>query len=135
MGPAILTYLQSDAALVGLLPGGIYDATAVGVISRQSTPAAFDSDQEILPCALVAFTGDVPRNRVANRLDIAIYLYQRSGEVTIDSARLRIHALLYHTHIPDVAWLLMDAGSVLHAEDTTLKAALQISRWSGLRRI
>lgn len=138
MRAQILATLSADATLIGLLPGGLYDAVVVGEVSRQDTPAAFDAaTREIRPCGLLRVTDDAPAGptRTSRRLQPTIYLYGPAtvaGRAAVESARLRARALLHRVRVAPAsgqAWELRHAGDVPSLEDPALRAALAICRY------
>lgn len=94
----------ADATLMAILTGGVFTSGAVGLegISRETTPAAFDANGYLKPCALVRQRGRVPDNNVrdyqAQKTSTAqvveIYLYQDVGYTAIDAAITRLYTLL-----------------------------------------
>jgi hypothetical protein len=129
---ALLNLLQGDATLVALLPGGIYDGAEVDHISRTNTPDAFDSDSELLPCAIVKLTGDQPFGpfRYSSQRNFTIYLYQRTGSATIEQARDRCITLLHRQRLSGVrAWQMFHANDLLGQWDAALDCPLIVSRY------
>jgi len=133
MRDAILSCLTSDAALMAILTGGIYTAT---LISRQTTPAAFNAARELLPCALLRFEDEsqVSPYATSARLVFVLYFYQRAGYDQIDAARARCYALLNHVRVPGApAWEVRHANDVLDQADDTLSASMSFSRYQVMR--
>jgi hypothetical protein len=133
--------LQADAALGSLLPGGIYAKSAVGEISRSSTPAAFDAQRGLRPCMLAAsgpLTGD-PVVPGAARQIVRLFFYESQGASAIEPARRRAYTLLSGTTfsgsqdaIYEVTW----ADDVLDARDDALRSSLIVSRYEvAMRRL
>jgi hypothetical protein len=58
----IAALIAADTGIMALLTGGVHQAGLVGVegITRETTPAAFDSDGYLLPCCLVRQRDLVP---------------------------------------------------------------------------
>lgn len=133
MIPAVAALLAADATLAALLPGGIHDATAVGEISRQTMPGAFDGNAEIQPCALVraASTSPVGPYDDAARLVFSVFLYERVGYGTIQAARRRVVALLNVRKVtPDDGsrcWEVRLANEVRQAGDSALGCSLEVA--------
>ena len=139
---AILALLQADTALAALLPGGIYDAAGVTVISRQTTPLAFDGNQELRPCALLQARSARPVGGAidASEVGLTLYFYQRAQSVQIDQARMRCYTLLHRQRIAPAsggAWAVRHAEDVLSQFDLSLRAQLIVSRYTVplLRRV
>jgi hypothetical protein len=136
MRSALLTSLIGDSALAALLTGGIYDGATVGFISRQRTPVAFDVHTELLPCALLRIPTIIPAGPAGTsaRLDVSVYLYQRSpGTAALAEAQQRLYALWHRQRISPGsggAWELRHAMDVLDVDDDTIGASLIISRYS-----
>lgn len=139
MRAQILATLSADATLTGHLAGGLYDAVAVGEISRQDTPAAFDATtREIRPSALLRIVDDTPAGptHTSRRLQPTLYLYgpnTAAGRAAVEAARLRVRVLLHRVRIAPAsgqAWELRHAGDVLDLEDPDLRAALAICRYT-----
>lgn len=87
--------------LVPLLPGGIYPIGTEGpedqtAISRESTPAAFGDDGDVLACALIAEESAVrmPPYPTSTLGAVRVWLYQQYGRDQIESAQQRIAILL-----------------------------------------
>lgn len=129
----LVAHLQADTTLAALLPGGVYDATEVGVVSRQTTPGAFDSNQELRPCALVQARTVQPAGGAidAALTGVTIYFYQRTGFTQIDQARQRVYALLHLQRLATLgaSWALLHREDVLAQYDGSLRAQLQVSRY------
>jgi hypothetical protein len=84
---------------MALLTGGVW--TGLREINRQEAAAAFDASKELKPCALIKSGAEVPNGpyKTSTRNGILIYLYQRTGNATIESAIDRIYALLHDKKI------------------------------------
>lgn len=137
MRAAILTALRADAAFAAALPGGLFDAAEVGVISRTRTPAAFDATtRELRACALLRLPADQPAGPLPTsaRLEATLYLYEPApGRAGVEAARKRAYAVLHRQRLTPSsggAWELAHAGDVLDAEDDALAASLIISRFT-----
>jgi hypothetical protein len=129
---AVYNLLVADTTLMSSLTGGIYRTQE---ISRQAAAAAYDTNLELLPCALLKGSTATPWGPQlhSGRLYFQLYLYQRSGYASIEPARLRIYKLLHRTRLTpsngDGCYEIDHAGDVLDQEDATLGAALQLSRF------
>lgn len=133
MRDAILLFLTGDAALMGILTGGIHTATS---ISRATTPAAYNDDRELLPCALLRFEDESQQqaHATAARLFFVLYFYQRAGYDQIDAARERCYALLRNTLLAGAqAWEVMHVNDVLDQSDDVLAASMSLSRYQVMR--
>lgn len=137
MRGAILALLSADVTLGGLLPGGVFDAAEVGEISRQTTPAAFNTNGELQACALLRTRGPVALNepyRHGAREAFEVYFYNAP-----DAARERVYDLLHDTRLTPAGssagnWRIEHADDVLSQEDQALRAALMVSRYQALVR-
>lgn len=131
-------YLAADGTLSGLLPGGIYDGGAVvgGEISRQATPAAFDANSELRPCALVNSGGDTPDGpgAIAGRMLVNVWLYHRTSDAANETAAARVRTLLHKNPLPgtfEVRWAF-DAPPF---EEEALAARAAVTRYEVIRRL
>lgn len=119
------TVMQADATLMSVLTGGVYTVDTIGRdgISRDTAPAAFDSDGYLKPCALVKQRGQVPDNQVVDKSIasasqvVEIWLYQDSGYTAIDSAVSRIF-LLFNWHQFSNSFPLEWAGTINRERDS-----------------
>ncbi len=129
---AIYNHLLADATLMGLLTGGLYLADQVQSISRQNTPAAYDANQEILPCALLkeeTITPWGPHPDGARRY-VTVWLYQRYGYATTKAARNRIYTLLHRQRLAlDGFWQINHATDLPNLDAPGMDAALEMSRY------
>ncbi len=129
---AVLTLLQYDAAIAGVLPGGVQRAVE---ISRQATPGAFDANGELRACALVKQETATPwgPHEDSGRLYITIYLYERAGYDAIEAARKRIYALLHRQKLTPVdgsgCYEVRHVNDVIDAEDSALHVPMAMSRY------
>lgn len=132
MRDSIIDRLQADTALTATLTGGIHTG---GAISRQATPAAFDANGEILPCALVTIEGESPAGpyRTSARQFVVIYLYEWAGTTAIDAALDRIFALL-NRHKFAGTWETRWVGDVRDQQDEALGCSLALSRFQVTRQ-
>lgn len=130
---AIVTLLSADATLTGLLPGGIHNGANVGEISRQNTPAAFDANLEIQPCALVQYENEIDFGQVryGSQLFVQIYLYQRFGYASINQAKDRIYTLLHRQKVGAGLgnYETWHANTLLGMHDQGLDASLVTCRY------
>jgi len=130
---AILAILAGDATLLATLTGGVYSATE---ISRQLTPAAFDTNGEVLPCALLSLEAEDPMGPFAtsSREFVTVHFYERQGYTAIDTALARVYALLHRIHVSaEHVWDIRHAGDIQDQRDPTLNCALNISRYQVTR--
>ncbi len=127
--------LGADSQLTGLLAGGVHNGDAVGRISQQVTPGAFDSNREIRPCVLVKPETATPwgPHAYGGRLYVVLYLYQRFGYDAIEAARRRCFALLQKQSLPSTGsgsvYELIHANDLLGVEDQALGCSLIVSRY------
>jgi hypothetical protein len=132
MRTAIYNVLNDDSALGAILTGDIHTGTQ---ITRQSAPTAFDSNKELLPCALLKFANDtaIGPYETSSALDFNVLVYQRDGVASIDLARARIYALLHRQSVVPSAggtcWQIRSVGEVLDAWDDVLDASLIVMRF------
>lgn len=131
----ISAFLSADSQLAGLLTGGVHNGEVGGKVSQQTTPAAFDSNREIRPCALVKPETATPWGPHAHggRLYVVLYLYQRFGYDQIEAARLRCYALLQKRALPLTSsggvYEIVHANDLLGVEDQALGCSLIVSRY------
>jgi hypothetical protein len=126
---AIYEVLDDDATLGALLTGGVYDA---GELTRQDTPSAFDSNKEILPCALMQVESEVPFGPfdTSSREFVVIRFYQRRGYATIDAALARVFDLLNRQRVEDEGvWEIRHVDDVRDTWDQALDCAMSLSRY------
>lgn len=136
----IAAVLQADGALMAILTGGLYEQDEVGEISRQNTPEAYDADQELLPCALVAEGTELPRgpyqhNEVGYSVltPVDIFFYQRYGYASIAAAMERTFALLAGQKIGSGTWRVEYGNSIKNQFDQALNASLGVLRFEAMR--
>lgn len=127
--------LTADTALMALLTGGVF--TDVEEISRQNTPAAFDTNKEIKPCALIKFPNEVPTGPYSTsvRTAFVIYVYQRSGYAVISAAIVRIFADLNEKRIGTNVWNIEFVSTVHQQRDQALDCPLGSLRFSAVRKL
>ena len=128
MRDAIKAFLVADAAMMAILTGGIHTETP---INRQRTPAAFDANKELMPCALIRFEDESQQQSyaAAARLVFVLYFYQRAGYDQIDAARNRCYMLLNGARVSMPAWEVMHVNDVLDQVDDVLAASMSLSRY------
>jgi hypothetical protein len=121
----LMAALQADTALMALLTGGLYTDTT---IDRQSTPSAFNSDKEVLPCGLLRTTSDtpIPPYLRGARTYVSIFLYQRIGYSTIRAAATRLFDLLHEKRVGAGVWAVVSVGDLDNQVDQALNASLII---------
>ena len=123
-------YLAADVELAALLTGGMY----VGLeITRQKTPAAFDANGEVKPCALVrdGSLAPVEPHPDGARAYVDIFLYQYQGIETIAQARQRIYRLLHRQKAGILGvWEIRHANDVPVIDDPALGCNLAMSQYS-----
>jgi hypothetical protein len=121
--------LEADTTLMAILTGGVY---AGGEISRQGMPDAFDSNGEILPCALVRVETETPYGPYddSSRQYLVVMFYERSGYANIDAALARVYELLHKTRLGATGvWEVVHADDVRDQEDQALACSLSYSRY------
>lgn len=126
---AILAVLTGDATLMATLTGGAYGEPE---ISRQATPAAFDANGEVEPCALLTMEAEDPAGPfgTSSRAFVAVYFYARDGYSAIDTALARVYALLHRQRVSDEGvWEIRHAGDVRDQQDPALGCAMSMSRY------
>lgn len=100
MRDAIFTRLSEDASLLAMLPGGLYASWEHRLISRETTPDAFDEYAVPRPAGLMIAGTEVPilsGPPGAARLTFSVTVQQGEGTGTdaIDQARARVYQLLH----------------------------------------
>ena len=129
----ILAALQSDATLDGILTGGVYDGMEVTDISRQATPAAYDSYSELKPCAIVKPETQAPAgpHPHGSRLFVTLWFYQQSRSAAIDAGRVRAYQLLHRATLAgsDGLWDVRHANDLLGIEMQALGVPAIMSRY------
>lgn len=131
MRTAINALLIGDATLMAILTGGLYTTDE---ISRQKTPAAFDANSELRPCALLRLTSTSPTgpHYHSAQQGIELYLYQKAGYDQIDAAINRIYQLLHRQKVTPSAgtcWEIYHDNDTPDTEDSALQVALKRSRF------
>jgi hypothetical protein len=131
---AIKSLLEADTTLMTTLTGGVYGEAE---ISRQATPAAFDANEELEPCALLKVEADDPTGpfETSSRTFVTVYFYARSGYSAIDTALARVYALLHRQRVSgEGVWNIRHAGDVRDQQDPALGCAMSMSRYVVYRR-
>jgi hypothetical protein len=135
MRDSIHTVLAADSTLLGYLTGGVHNAGTVGEISRQNTPAAYDANLELLPCALVKGEVDTPAIGPyddASSTYVVVIFYQRAATDQIDPALNRAYTLLHNQKLGGT-WRVWNVGDLLDQEDQALAARMHTSRYQCIR--
>ncbi len=134
----LMTWLWADAGLMAILTGGIFPKVA---ISKDQTPAAFDDDGTLKPCASVKFPDDQnlgpPYINYATQL--TFYLYQQEAYDSIDFAAVSLKAKLHEQKIPSTGgprgiYTVLHDNTIYHTRDTALDCALNVCNFTILRR-
>jgi hypothetical protein len=129
----VQTVLEADATLMALLTGGVHIQTE---ITRQYTPSAFDANGEIEPCCLINFESEAAAGPFedSSQVYFRVFFYERSGYVSIDSARDRVYTLLHRQRIGTTrGWEVRHADDILGQEDQALDCSLILSRYMRYR--
>jgi hypothetical protein len=124
----IRAFLEADAALLAMLPGGIF---AEIEISRLNTPAAFDANKELQACANVKLE---TRSPVGPHPDcaqqfFAVTIYQLSGFTVIDQAVQRVYELLHGQKISSLIYEVQLVDTIPEAFDYALNCSMALSRF------
>lgn len=129
----IKTTLEADDELMDLLTGGIFND--VEEINRQDTPAAFDSQRELKPCALIKVGTESKRGPYERSVQtpITIYFYQRAGYTVIEPAMEMTYDLLNDQRIGTRVWQLIYEISVNQQRDLALDCPLGSHRFVAVR--
>lgn len=127
--------LTADTALMALLTGGIFND--VEEISLQKTAAAFDTNKEIKPCALIKIPNEVPAGPYLTsvRTAFVIYVYQRSGYDVIEAAIGKIFTDLNEKQIGTNVWNIEFVSTVHQQRDQALDCPLGSLRFSAVRKL
>lgn len=131
MRATVVAVLAADTTLMATLTGGLHSATE---ISRQNTPAAFDANAEIEPCALVQeeVTTPVGPYDSSERAIFTVTFYERSGFTNIDTAMDRVHTLLHRQKLSGT-WEVRHADDSQELEDPALLCPMRYSRYVAYR--
>ena len=129
----VKTVLEADATLMALLTGGVHND--VEEISRQNTASAFDSNNEILPCALIKLGVEIPRGPYIHSVQspLVIYFYQRQGFDVIAPAMVRVYGLLHDQKIGSATWRVEFDSETSNQRDDPLDCALGTQRFVAVR--
>jgi len=128
----ITTLLNADNTFKAAITAGAFDAVE---ISRPLTPGAFDTNDEIKPCALVKTGAEVNagNKNYAVKTTLTIYLYQRSGYVALDAGLAQLYAVLHQRHSTNV-WEILFENETARAWDDALNCSLAVVRYSVFRK-
>ena len=131
MRDAIYDRLTGDATLMATLTGGLHTETE---ITRQLTPTAFDDNDEIKPSGLLKMEASTPTGPYdhSQRQYFAVYLYQRSGYDSIDTAKDRVYTLLHRQRVTPATgscWQIRHVGDTPDLRDEALGCNLAICRY------
>lgn len=138
---AVRAVLAGDATYAALLPGGIYPTSGADQteLSKDQTPAAYDSWGAVLASALVAEDSTIPDVRPGAMSFLRVWKWQQSGRTAIEAANAREVALLDNQRVTEGAtvYLLRWAGfSGSGLKDQALgDASLGWSRWQVARLV
>lgn len=130
----IKSALEDDDDLMELLTGGIFND--VEEISRQGTPGAFDSDGEILPCALIKSNTELPLRSGFKRAvndPFTVYFYQRAGFDVIEPAMDMAYDDINEQKIGTGVWSIEFDVAVKQQRDIALDCALGSLRFVAKR--
>ena len=129
----ILAALQGDSQLAGILTGGVYDGAQVGDISRQATPAAYDGNSELKPCAILKPETQAPAgpHPDGSRLFVTLWFYQQNGSAAIDAGRVRAYQLLHRATLAGSGglWDVRHVNDLLGIEMQALGVPAIMSRY------
>jgi hypothetical protein len=127
--------LVMDDELISILPGGVYSGSAVREISRQNTPAAFDVNMKIMPCALVVANTDLKSGPYSRSIitTLSVYFYQLTGYDVIEQAMARVFDLLHEQRIGNQIWTIEFSNSVENQNDIALDCSLATQRYAATR--
>jgi hypothetical protein len=139
----IAALIAANSGITAMLTGGIYQSSLVGVegITRETTPAAFDSDGYLLPCCLVRQRDLIPTSEVLDYIAqikssnqvVEVWLYQDAPLYdVIDAAISLVYALLQGKLLPysyelDLAHMVSrgrDGGALANASLVRLDFAV-----------
>lgn len=135
---AIKSKLSGDSTLMTILTGGVFDRRG---ISRTGTPAAYDSNGTIKPCAVVtieATTTKGPKEFDFEQVFFQVWLFEAEGNhyVNIDPARDRVRALLHRATVtisPGGVHEIIHADSLGDSYDDALGAEMTFERFYAWR--
>lgn len=129
---AIAALLAGDGTLAGTLTGGVHRARE---ISRQDTPAAYDANGELLPCALVKQSTGTPWGPIhdGGRLYVQVWFYERAGFENIEAARKRVYGLLHRQKVTPAdgsgCYQIDHSDDLLDMEEPALQVSMAVSRF------
>jgi len=132
--------LAADSTYLALLPGGLYPNPALTpddqtLITRETTPFAFDSFGDIKPCGMVVDDGTAAFGPLRNGAQtfVRILHWQQFGRGVVEAADQRAYALLQGArigidgHYCTFRWAGFAQSNL---SDPSLRdAALSWSRW------
>ena len=132
------TFLSEDEVLPELLTGGIYSGAGdngVREISRQNTPAAFDVNKKIMPCALITSNTEIKSGPFSRSIltSFSIYFYQLTGFDVIEQAMARAYDLLHEQRIGENIWEITFSIAVENQNDIALDCSLSSQRYIATR--
>lgn len=137
----IAAVLQASASLLAVLTGGVYTQDNVSEISRQTTAAAFDTNNELKPCALVTEGTEIPRGGIDHtgqgvsvQTPVNIYFYEREGYGNIAAAMALTFTLLNGKKIGASTFRVEYENENKNQEDQALKCPLGVQRFMVVRR-
>jgi hypothetical protein len=106
---SIKAVLAADSTFAGLMTGGIYAYEDTGLLgfSRDSIPAAFDSNGLVKPSCVVKARALIPDQQITDeggqamsyRQVVEIWFYEALGYDTIHAVTVRAFALLHGKRI------------------------------------
>jgi hypothetical protein len=129
---AIHNLLSADTALSALIAGGVYRQRTAPEISRQYTPAAFDSARNILPTMMIRLSDSTPIFGGYTGYSVEMRYWEKWNYTTIEAARERVRCLLHKqiVAVPPDQWVMLSAeyrsGEI---EDTAIDYRLLIDRY------
>jgi hypothetical protein len=101
MRAALRNFLNADATLTTLLPGGFLDANSLP--SEWSISDVPHDGAMITPFAVLRWRGATPKEvyitDMTERRSVEIYIYQHRGYDLIEQAKRRIKTILHRTQI------------------------------------
>lgn len=130
----VKTTMQTDGALAALLTGAVHND--VEEISYQNTPAAFDANKEIKPCALIKLGTETRlRSGIPNSVQtpLTIYFYQRDNYDVIEQAMDLAFADLNEKKIGSNVWNIEFDIAVHQQRDPALDCPLGMLRFVAKR--
>lgn len=136
---AVRALLAADATLMATLTGGVYHRRG---INRTATPAAYDANGKLEPCAVVALETATPVGHSEfdfEQVFFAVYLYEEEGGnyASIDTAADRVRALLHRQTVtisPGGVHEILHADSVGDQYDDVLRAEMRMERFYAWRK-